>query len=319
MHFKLVVPPGSKGGDLARIHVCDGTQANVTIPSGLESGNSFVVALSAAQLKNPAAVFKEQEAQAQEQSKQQSQTRENLPVVEDVEVIGARKIQQQLQDGVPLIPAIAMADGYNDNNFEQEQQQEPNNEQNENVNNNNSPIAALDPKAEKALHQQLVQLQELQEKTRKLYRMRGNMERFFGLFFLVQFCVLIGFGIGILHSTETIYAMYPIHKKKSKQKRSKSGKVSITMVPSGTPATTKLLGPTSTLSSSTVSKASSDTSTTESTTTSSSTLATTTTIPNDNDNIQKKSPQHPRRPQPKIENLKITVTALGGGTIKVGE
>jgi len=53
MQFRVVVPEHAKPGRAIRISCPDGTEADVHIPKGLKTGDSFVFEMSVDQLKNP--------------------------------------------------------------------------------------------------------------------------------------------------------------------------------------------------------------------------------------------------------------------------
>lgn len=53
MHFRVVIPEHVKAGQTIRIHCPDGTEANVKVPKGLSTGDSFIFEIAADQLQNP--------------------------------------------------------------------------------------------------------------------------------------------------------------------------------------------------------------------------------------------------------------------------
>jgi hypothetical protein len=67
MQFRVVIPDHVKAGQTIRIHCPDGTEANVKVPNGLKTGDSFIFEMSVDQLKNPQALLdslKEKSAKA---------------------------------------------------------------------------------------------------------------------------------------------------------------------------------------------------------------------------------------------------------------
>merc|ERR1712238_403766 len=53
MQFRVVIPDeGVEAGQIVRIHLEDGTEANVKIPNGLFSGDSFIFELPTHQMVN---------------------------------------------------------------------------------------------------------------------------------------------------------------------------------------------------------------------------------------------------------------------------
>ena len=57
MQFRVVIPEHVKAGQTIRIHCPDGTEANVRVPDGLNTGDSFIFEMSVDQLKNPQALL----------------------------------------------------------------------------------------------------------------------------------------------------------------------------------------------------------------------------------------------------------------------
>jgi hypothetical protein len=57
MQFRVVIPDHVKAGQTIRIHCPDGTEANVKVPKGLKTGDSFIFEMSVDQLNNPQALL----------------------------------------------------------------------------------------------------------------------------------------------------------------------------------------------------------------------------------------------------------------------
>jgi hypothetical protein len=57
MQFRVAIPENVKAGQNIRIRCPDGTEANVKVPKGLVSGDSFVFELAVDQLINPEALM----------------------------------------------------------------------------------------------------------------------------------------------------------------------------------------------------------------------------------------------------------------------
>jgi hypothetical protein len=57
MQFRVVIPEHVKAGQTIRIHCPDGTEANVKVPDGLSTGDSFIFEMAVDQLKNPQALL----------------------------------------------------------------------------------------------------------------------------------------------------------------------------------------------------------------------------------------------------------------------
>jgi hypothetical protein len=57
MQFRVVIPEHVKAGQTIRIHCPDGTEANVKVPKGLQTGDSFIFEMSVDQLNNPQALL----------------------------------------------------------------------------------------------------------------------------------------------------------------------------------------------------------------------------------------------------------------------
>jgi hypothetical protein len=57
MQFRVVIPEHVKAGQTIRIHCPDGTEANVKVPDGLCTGDSFIFEMAVDQLKDPQALL----------------------------------------------------------------------------------------------------------------------------------------------------------------------------------------------------------------------------------------------------------------------
>lgn len=57
MQFLVVIPENVKAGQTIRIVCADGTKANVKVPKGLKTGDSFFAEISVDQLNNPQKVL----------------------------------------------------------------------------------------------------------------------------------------------------------------------------------------------------------------------------------------------------------------------
>lgn len=57
MQFRVVIPEHVKASQTIRIHCPDGTEANVEVPKGLKTGDSFIFEMSVDQLNNPQALL----------------------------------------------------------------------------------------------------------------------------------------------------------------------------------------------------------------------------------------------------------------------
>ena len=57
MRFRVLIPEHVRAGQKIRIQCPDGTEANVKIPKGLKSGDSFIFEMSVDQLNNPKALL----------------------------------------------------------------------------------------------------------------------------------------------------------------------------------------------------------------------------------------------------------------------
>jgi hypothetical protein len=53
MHFRVTIPEHVKSGQTIRISCPDGTEANVKVPKGLKTGDSFIFELPTEQLNDP--------------------------------------------------------------------------------------------------------------------------------------------------------------------------------------------------------------------------------------------------------------------------
>jgi Na+-transporting methylmalonyl-CoA/oxaloacetate decarboxylase gamma subunit len=57
MQFRVVIPDHVKAGQTIRVHCPDGTEANVKVPKGMKTGDSFIFEMSVDQLNNPEALL----------------------------------------------------------------------------------------------------------------------------------------------------------------------------------------------------------------------------------------------------------------------
>jgi hypothetical protein len=69
MQFRVVIPEQVKAGQTIRIHCPDGTEANVKVPKGLKTGDSFIFEMSVDQLNNPQALLDSLNSKSKESAK----------------------------------------------------------------------------------------------------------------------------------------------------------------------------------------------------------------------------------------------------------
>jgi len=203
MQFRVVVPDGCSESEALRIHLSDGTEANVTIPNGLFGGDSFVCDVPTEQMKNPDAILKElQQQQEQEQTtttkpskrqqRKQQQKNNNAHPIAEIETLLHHADDSSIKTTTSAT-AMIIADDKNNNN----------NSDPTNSNNNTRGIVAssISSSGRNFLEREIIDCQDF------------FLALAVGL--MVGSAIVIGFLLGILHSTEAIYSVHPIEKPKT--------------------------------------------------------------------------------------------------------
>lgn len=189
MQFRVVVPDKCGEGETIRIHISDGTEASVCIPSGLLPGDSFVCEVPTDQMKNPKALIKDQQQKSQQQSKlskrQQRKQKNQAHPIAEVET------RPKSDDSIRSTSASLVFD---DNNSVDETEEV-------------CTKAGTNPTLKKStfLEREIIDCQDF------------VLALTVGL--LVGWAIVMGFLVGIVHSTEAIYAVHPIEKPKVPKKQ----------------------------------------------------------------------------------------------------
>ena len=214
MQFKVVIPDQCAAGQTIRIHIRDGTEANVKIPNGLVSGDSFIFELPTNQMQNPQVLILQQQQQQQESMRRQAAT--------------TTTTGDNINNNNAVPHAISEIEtGYTSNN-------DDNDDNNNNTNTNSNLITTTasiingDNKSDQQQQQQQQQLpRQKSRQTGALFLEREvlDFQDFFlalSVGLLVGSAIVIGFLLGILHVTADIYASHPIEKPKCSTSSSSS-------------------------------------------------------------------------------------------------
>ena len=214
MQFKVVIPDQCVAGQTIRIHISDGTEANVKIPNGLCSGDSFIFELPTNQMQNPRALI------LQQQQQESSTTTTRRQAATTTTTTGYNNNNNNNAVAVPhaiseIETGYTSNDDDNDNN---------NNNNNNNTNNLITTTASIvDGDSDQKQQHQLPH----QNRRTALFLEREviDCQDFFlalSVGLLVGSAIVIGFLMGILHVTADIYASHPIEKPKSSSSSSSS-------------------------------------------------------------------------------------------------
>ena len=191
MQFRVYIPDGCEAGQIVRIHLQDGTEANVKIPNGLfQTGDSFIFDLPTHQMQNPQKLY------TSSYSNRSTTTTTTIPVGggDNVTVVSDTQI-----DNSNLMTATASIivtdnnshDGDDDNNNNNDDDDHNNNNNGSNTNRNKSS-SSLKYARRSFLEREINDCQDF------------ILALSVGL--LVGSAIVIGFLFGILHVT----ASYPI-------------------------------------------------------------------------------------------------------------
>ena len=199
MQFRVLIPDECEAGQIVRIHLQDGTEANVKIPNGLfQTGdNSFIFDLPTHQLQNP------QQLYTSSDSNRSTTTTTTIPVGggDNVTVAPATQIANG-DNNSNLMTATASVivtnnnshDGDDDNNNNNDDDDDHNNNNGSNTNRNKSSSSSLKYARRSFLEREINDCQDF------------ILALSVGL--LVGSAIVIGFLFGILHVTSS----YPIDK-----------------------------------------------------------------------------------------------------------
>lgn len=175
MRFRGIVPDDAESGESLRIRISDGTEAIVTIPSGVGKGDSFLFELPTDQVKNPKALLKEeQQSTKTTKRRQKDQINHRQQVIIPTATVETKSISD---DSMKTISAsLVLVDREDDSG--------------KTKNTNKKTF----------LERDIIDCQDF------------VLALTVGL--LVGTAIVFGFFMGIVYSTETIYALHPIEKPK---------------------------------------------------------------------------------------------------------
>jgi hypothetical protein len=227
MQFRVVIPDECEEGETLRIHIADGTEANVTIPSGLVRGDSFVFEVPTEQMKNPQALLKEQQQEYQQEQEQQQQSKQNNNNNNKLSKRQQRKQKNQQQNVHPIVEIetrphsefslkLTTASLVVDIDAAHNSSIDYNNATTDHPHNTLLPspsppapapaLTTIPPSTTQPpkgfLEKEIIDCQDFM------------LALAIGL--LVGAAIVFGFLLGILHSTEAIYAVHPIEKPKQR-------------------------------------------------------------------------------------------------------
>ena len=197
MQFRVLIPDECEAGQIVRIHLQDGTEANVKIPNGLfQTGdNSFIFDLPTHQLQNPQKLY------TSSYSNRSTTTTTTIPVGggDNVTVVPATQIANG-DNNSNLMTATASVIVTNNNSHDGDDDNNNNNDDDDHNNNNGSNTNRNKSSSSSSLK----------------YARRSFLEReindcqdfilALSVGLLVGSAIVIGFLFGILHVTSS----YPI-------------------------------------------------------------------------------------------------------------
>jgi len=204
MQFRVVVPDECQEGETVRIHIADGTEANVTIPRGLVRGDSFVFELPTEQMKNPQALQQQQQSKQNNSKPSKKQQRKQKNASHPIAELDTRS---QSENAIKSTTASLMVGtdsahsssggsssiGYNDTD------NHPHNNTSLTISSSQQQHNEDEPR-KGFLEKEIIDCQDFM------------LALAVGL--LVGAAIVFGFMLGILHSTEAIYAIHPMEKPK---------------------------------------------------------------------------------------------------------
>mmetsp|Transcript_26845 Transcript_26845/g.55522 ORF Transcript_26845/g.55522 Transcript_26845/m.55522 type:complete len:299 (-) Transcript_26845:41-937(-) len=217
MRFRVVVPERSAAGDTLRIHISDGTEANVKIPEGLGPGDSFDFEVPTHLMQNPKAVLQQQQQQQQPLSKsprrqqqrrnQQTESRTQtssssssssaahpIAEIETRQSSSYRNAESSSSRGLVRTTA-SLVDGANHNSSKTNRVKSQKNSSSSRTGGGAAAlISSSTPSASIDFNDFFVSVL---------------------IGFLVGVAIIGGFVLGILHATYDIYSIHPIEKPKS--------------------------------------------------------------------------------------------------------
>lgn len=176
MRFRTVVSEHCEEGERLRIRISDGTDVIVVIPSELGKGDSFVFELSTDQLKNPKALLKEEQKLLQ--STKTSKRQQKKQKNHQHQVIPAAQVETKSNPDDSIKTTTASLVLVDDDDTE------------------------IDTKKKTFLEREIIDCQDF------------FLALTVGL--LVGAAIVFGFFLGIVYSTEAIYAVHPIEKPKQR-------------------------------------------------------------------------------------------------------
>ena len=203
MQFRVLIPDECEAGQIVRIHLQDGTEANVKIPNGLfQTGdNSFIFDLPTHQLQNPQQLYTS--SYSNRSTTTTTTTTTTIPVGggdDNVTVVPATQI-----DNSNLMTATASVIVTNNNSHDGDDDNNNNNDDDDDHNNNNGSNTNRNKSSSSS-------------SSSLKYARRSFLEReindcqdfilALSVGLLVGSAIVIGFLFGILHVTSS----YPIDK-----------------------------------------------------------------------------------------------------------
>ena len=176
MRFRAIVSDSIESGESLRVRISDGTEAIVTVPTGIVTGDSFVFELPMEQVKNPKALLKEEQKAAKSHKRQQ---RKQMNTQQRVIPTATVETRSTSDDSMKTITAsLVLVD---------------------------AGKSIETTKKKTFLEREIIDCQDF------------VLALTVGL--LVGTAIVFGFFMGIVYSTETIYAVHPIEKPKQGTKQ----------------------------------------------------------------------------------------------------
>ena len=213
MRFRTVVPEHCEAGGRLRIRISDGTDVIVTIPSDLGKDDSLIFELQTDQLKNPKALLKEEQKlqQSTKTSKRQQRKQKNHHHhhKQQQQAITTAQVETRSNSDDSIKTTTASLVLVDDDDADADDDDDDDTE------------TSVDTKKKTFLEREIIDCQDF------------FLALTVGL--LVGSAIVFGFFLGIVYSTEAIYAVHPIEKPKQRSQQQRRTKFP-NSGPSGTSA-----------------------------------------------------------------------------------
>jgi len=228
MRFRTVVPEHCEAGGRLRIRISDGTDVIVTIPSDLGKDDSLIFELQTDQLKNPKALLKEEQKLQQstktskrQQRKQKNHHHHHKQQQQQAITTAQVETRSNSDDSIKTTTASLVLVDDDDDDDDGDDNDNDNDDDDDDEDEDDDTETSVDTKKKTFLEREIIDCQDF------------FLALTVGL--LVGSAIVFGFFLGIVYSTEAIYAVHPIEKPKQRSQQQRRTKFP-NSGPSGTSA-----------------------------------------------------------------------------------